>query len=245
MNLLNIMENYCAKLRSQRVRNIDARESPRTALETRTNVQIINKTSGNVNRNLTNAALLQKDVYDPISIREHLETSDRRRVYDIIEVLLQHGLNKKCVHYIHNLGGNKQTLHFLWEIPQESPESELIKKCTDTITSIEANIPIDFMRSYGFIGNPAALCSIFKDLTGDRSAPINLSTSEMDSRFEFAMLCEDENIIVDLRQVPSDKSKDTFKIFFEETNKYLSEDIGEKTWREFISCKSCKPKRSP
>lgn len=128
MNLLNIMENYCAKLRSQRVRNIDARESPRTALETRTNVQIINKTSGNVNRNLTklNAALLQKDVYDPISIREHLETSDRRRVYDIIEVLLQHGLNKKCVHYIHNLGGNKQTLHFLWEIPQESPESELI-----------------------------------------------------------------------------------------------------------------------
>ena len=54
------------------------------------------------------------------------------------------------------------------------------------------------MRSYGFIGNPAALRSIFKDLTGDGSAPINLSTSEMDSRFELAMLCEDDNIINDL-----------------------------------------------
>ena len=67
---------------------------------------------------------------------------------------------------------------------------------------------------------------ISRGLTGDQSAPTNLGEREIDSRFEYAMLCEDAEILVDLRHQPPDKKKDTFKEFFTETEKYLAENVG-------------------
>lgn len=67
------------------------------------------------------------------------------------------------------------------------------------------------MQSFGFVAKPVALHAIFRELKRDQSAPTNLTEKEIDSRFQYAMQCEDAGIVVDLRNQPTDKRKDTFK----------------------------------
>lgn len=169
-----------------------------------------------------------------MAVREFLPTHDRRRVHDIIEELIHEGLKEKCVHKVVHVGGNKPSLHFIWKVEQNEDEGELINRCCQVIRTIESEAPVYerriskryFMQSFGFIGNPVTLRAIFKELTGDQSAPINLNQSEIDERFSHAMLSEDSGIVVDLRNLPQDKKKDTFRDFFAETERYLAEEIG-------------------
>ena len=67
---------------------------------------------------------------------------------------------------------------------------------------------------------------MFRDLTGDKSASVNLSTVEIDQRMNYGLLCEDSGILVDLMNQPSNNTdSDRFKVFFEETEQYLSNDL--------------------
>ena len=67
---------------------------------------------------------------------------------------------------------------------------------------------------------------MFRDLTGDKSASFNLSTVEIDQRMNYGLLCEDSGILVDLMNQPSKNTdSDGFKVFFEETEQYLSNDL--------------------
>lgn len=69
---------------------------------------------------------------------------------------------------------------------------------------------------------------MFRELTGDKSASVNFSTAEIDQRMNYALLCEYSGILVDLRNQPSrNTDSDRFKVFFEETERYLSNDAGE------------------
>ena len=137
------------------------------------------------------------------------------------------------MHYVHHIGGNKRSLHFIWKVGENASEGEVIHKCNEVIRAIESEVPVyerritkkQFMHCFGFIENPVALRAIFKELTGDQSAPANLNQSEIDKRFAHAMLSEDPDIIVNLRHLLPDKKKDSFRDFFTETERYLSEDI--------------------
>ena len=76
---------------------------------------------------------------------------------------------------------------------------------------------------------------MFRDLAGDYSASVNLSTTEIDQRINYALLCEDSGRLVDLRNQPSkNRDSDWFKIFFEETEWYLSNDDGVAMIRDMV-----------
>ncbi|KAJ8043646.1 hypothetical protein HOLleu_10835 [Holothuria leucospilota] len=153
----------------------------------------------------------------------------------MIEELKRSGLKiaEKCYHYVHHVGGNHASLHFVWKGRDGEDERITINQCMQVIKMIEIEAPIyerritkqQFHRAFGFVADPVALRAIFSELTGDNSAPVNLSSREMDERFSYAMLCEDTEIMVNRHQSP-DKKKETFSVFFEATEKYLAEDIG-------------------
>ena len=211
-----------------------AAATPRSEVEVKTNVKIVNATRGTVNHALSDIdrELSRAEEFVPICVRKFLPTCNRRRVHYLLEELCNNGLSRKCVHYVHHVGGNKLSLHFIWPVGDQE-EGEMINRCTQVIRKVESEAPVyerqitkkKFMQSFGFVGESVALRSIFKELTGDKSAPNTLSEKEIDSRFAHAMLCEDAGIVVDLRHLfPT--TKDSCREFFAETERYLSEDVG-------------------
>ena len=116
----------------------------------------------------------------------------------------------------------------------DQEEGEMINRCTQVIRKVESEAPVyerritkkKFMQSFRFVGESVALRSIFKELTGDKSASNTLSEKKIDNRFAHAMLCEDAGIVVDLHHLPPTTKKDSYREFFAETEHYLSEDVG-------------------
>jgi hypothetical protein len=122
------------------------------------------------------------------------------------------------------VGGTKTSLHFVWKTAvDEENESDTIDHCLQVIKKIEDEVPTyerritkqNFHKAFGLVVDPVALSAILSELTGDNSAPVNLNEREIDA-----------GILVNLRHQSPDKKVDTFKVFFEATEKYLAEDIG-------------------
>ena len=235
LNLVEVMEAYCLRLRNQRVRTKLASNTPRSELEVKTNVKVVKAKRGTVHNSLSDLdrEISEAEQFVPVSVREFLPTCDRRRVHDLVEELRDNGLSQKCVHYVHHVGGNKPSLHFIWAVGDQM-EGEMINRCTQVIHKIESEAPVyerritkkKFMHAYGFVGDSVALRAIFRELTGDQSSQTTLSESEIDNRFSHAMLCEDPGIVTDLRHLSPKNKKDSYHDFFAETERYLSEDIG-------------------
>lgn len=138
LDLVVVIEQYCLRLRNQRMRNNVAKHTPRSKLEIETNVTVIKAhKTGFVHNMLTelNKELLNKDWYVPLAVREFLPIIERRRVHELIQELIREGLKEKCVHYVHNFGGNKASLHFIWKVKDTDLEGELIQKCIQVIRS--------------------------------------------------------------------------------------------------------------
>ena len=55
-----------------------------------------------------------------------------------------------------------------------------------------------FMQAFGFVAMSIALRAVFRELKGDKSAPINLTVKAIDDPFQYAMQCEGTGILVDL-----------------------------------------------
>ena len=235
LQMILAVEHYCLHLRVSSVKNKVARETPRNEIEEKAKFKVLKVNNGLIHPALSKLDKHLEDVqmYNPISVREFLPTHCDR-VYDVIEELKRNGLKCNCVHYTHHVGGNRQSLHFISKIDEAESASDTIQKCLPVITKMEADMPIyekritkqQFMHAFGFVAKPVALRAIFQDLTRDASAPTNLNVKAFDDRFKYAMECEDAAILVDLRNQPPENQTDTFKDFFAETEKYLSEEIG-------------------
>jgi hypothetical protein len=75
----------------------------------------------------------QSDNYQPIQVRQFLKPGlDRKRIYDIIELLRTNGLSVKCVLYTHHTGGNKPSYHFIRKLQPNESSGVLLEKCTQT-----------------------------------------------------------------------------------------------------------------
>jgi hypothetical protein len=167
-----------------------AAATPRSELEVKTNVKVVNATRGTVHHGLSDLdkELSKAEQFVPVCVRKFLPTCNRHRVHYLVEELCDNGLSQKCVHYVHHVGGNKPCLHFIWAI-EDREEGEMINRCSQVIRKIESEVPVyerritkkRFMESFGFVGESVALRAIFKDLTGDKSAPNTLSEKEIDN----------------------------------------------------------------
>jgi hypothetical protein len=177
----------------------------------------------------------QSGNYQHIQVRQFLKPDlDRKRIYDIIELLRTDGLSVKCVLYTHHTGGNKPSYHFIWKLLPNESSGVLLEKCTQLILRIKEEMPTyirritkrEFSNAYGFVTNRVTLRNIFRTLTSDQSAATSLTEKQVDDRFQYAMLCEEPDILADLRHQPKERKSDTFTAFFKEAEKYLAEDVG-------------------
>ncbi|XP_064646150.1 uncharacterized protein LOC135499336 [Lineus longissimus] len=238
LEVVEMVEQFCVTLRTSRKRNKVSRETPRSEVETRTKTTILPANKGKLHNALIELErqVKQAEPYTPVSIREYLPMCDRRRVFEMIELLRECGLRlaEKCFHYVHHEGGTKSSLHFVWKGLDGDGVGRTVDLCTKVIAKIESEVPIyerritkqNFIKAFGFVADSVALRAIFSQLTRDNSAPVNLNSQEIDERFKFAMLSEDAGIMVDLRHQGPENRPDTFREFFEATEKYLAEDIG-------------------
>ena len=235
--LLSSIDEYVLYLRSKSKLVKIAQCTPRSNFEKKANVSVLKSNPGVKNqalRKLDNK-LNETAVLTPICVREELPAGlDRKQVYGLTQELKEKGLSSKCVYYVYNSGGPKPNLHFVWKVDEVDDESNLINKCCSLVRQIEREIPIykrritkrEFMNAFGFVSNPVALRGIFRELTGDKAATSSANESEIDRRFQYAVLSEDPGILVDLRHASPDHKKDSFRPFFQECEKYLSEDVG-------------------
>ena len=82
----------------------------------------------------------------------------------------------------------------------------------------------EFYHLYGLISpksKPYILRSIYHSLTGDQSAARTTAEEEMDQRVSEALMMEDPEIIMDLRQLNTN-GKDSFGVFWDKCSEYLS-----------------------
>ena len=236
-NLLSSIDKYllylCRKCKLVKV----AQCTPHSNFEEKANVVVLKSNPAvkiqalrRLDNKLNETALLS-----PICVREELSAGlDRKQVYALTQELKEHGLSSKCVYYVYNSGGPKPNIHFIWKVEEDDDESNLINKCCSIIRQIEREVPIyerritkrEFINAFGFVSNPVTLRGIYHKLTGDQSAASSVNESEIDRRFKYAVLSEDPGIFTDLRHASPDVKKDSFRPFFHECEKYLSEDVG-------------------
>ena len=135
---------------------------------------------------------------------------------------MKNGLCSKAVHYVLHLSGSKESIHFVWKISESYTETELINKCNNVIHNVGSEAPIyerritkkAFRHAYGFITSGFVARSMFRELTDDKSMPLNLSEEEIEKRFQYSLRCEDTSIIADLRNQPQGDKEGRFNDFF-------------------------------
>lgn len=187
LDVVSVVEQYCVSLRASRVKNKPSRETPRSEVEIKTKTTVLPVNKGRLHHALLEVEkqVEKLDSYDPLSIWELLPGCDRHRVYEVIEKLKASGLriNHKCYHYAYHTGGSKTSLHFVWKGIDSETDSSVIDNCLNMVEKVEEDPPVygrqitkrNFQKAFGFVTDPVALCAIFKELTGDASAPSNLN----------------------------------------------------------------------
>jgi hypothetical protein len=197
--LLSSIDEYILYLRSKSKLVKIAQCTPHSNFETKANVSVLKSNPGvkiQALKKLDNK-LNETAVLTPICVREELPAGlDRKQIYALTQELKEKGLSSKCVYYVYNSGGPKPNLHFIWKVDEDDDESNLINKCCSLVRKIEREVPIyerritkrEFMNAFGFVSKPVALRGIFCELTGDKSAASSANESEIDRRFQYAVL---------------------------------------------------------
>ena len=173
-------------------------------------------------------ALSQKDNFDVIFINEFAPPDPKRR-YEYMKGLIVPG---KCVKYTYTAGRNH--LHFLWKVPPDSLDSEVLNKSMKIHDELKKNCPVyhsramqrEFVHVFGKLthSKPAFLREAYHRLTGDCSASSNLTEDEVDERIAQLIDSEDPDLVWDLRS-NNEGRPETYGVFLDCCKKYIDSQI--------------------
>ena len=131
----------------------------------------------------------------------------------------------KCVLYSYT--GSRNHLHFVWRIPEDLAEREMLKKNMSVVQELRKTLPTYHTRamrrhSFGRYTNskPAILREVYRSLTGDASSAATTAQEEVDARVAKLIESEDPDLIWDLRQLNTGRPE-SFTVFLEECQRYL------------------------
>eukprot|EP00117_Sycon_ciliatum_P025894 scpid75942/ scgid21385/ len=151
------------------------------------------------------AAIQAAADYDYVMIEDHCP-ADHRRKHEYLEGLV---MPVKCVLYSYT--GGKTHVHFVWRIPEDVDDSELLQRNVRIQQEVKALIPKfhtrimrrEFIQLFGSLTNtkPAFLREAYRRLTGDTSASITTDQAAVDKRIAELFETEDPDLIWDLRVV--------------------------------------------
>ncbi len=167
--------------------------------------------------------------FEVISVDDYTpdDTTDRRYYIDNIAKAVP--VKSVLLRVAH--GNNIGTYNFLWKVPVDLTEADLVASNAPVIAKIEEDLPKYHTRVMRkkFINTCSLICSnvkpavlryIYRTLTGDSSSADSARQQVVDSRVEQAFEMEDPDIILDLRE--HNKGQPCkYETFFEQTAQYL------------------------
>ena len=176
-----------------------------------------------------NTAVHNAEFYCKLFVNEYLPMDSRRRYLYTRE--LEKGLLLPVFMFTYTHGSNVGNFYFIWKSPpflhKEASTIENVK----IVEEIKKVIPVyhtramkrDFCEMYGRVSpmsKPYVLRSIYNFLTNDHSTSRTTAESEVDARMQEALLSEDPDIIIDLRERNSN-DQDKFSVFWDKCNEFL------------------------
>jgi hypothetical protein len=177
-----------------------------------------------------NEAVTSSPYYHKLFVKEYSPDDKRRRYLFIQE--LEKGLTSSIFLFTYTHHSNVGNYHFVWKAP--TPLNERASTCENLriIEEIKKEIPVyhtramkkEFFNLYGRFSpesKPYMLRTMYRALTNDSSASRTTAENEIDERIKEALLVEDFDIIVDLRQLNA-TGVDNFGVFWSKCNEFLN-----------------------
>ena len=109
-------------------------------------------------------------------------------------------------------GNNIGSLHFVWKVldsTDDMTESQLTDKRRNTCFHTRA-MKVTLSSKFGRVTpnmKPAILCALYRELTNEASAPVNLHETEIDERMKMILEMDEADIVLDLRHLNSEKKE--------------------------------------
>ena len=177
--------------------------------------------------------LTSRDKYEPVLLNEMLP-SDKRECYRYIESLRQ-GLPLRAMLYTHSSGNNVGNTHFIWRVPDEQPENEVLAHSASVILQVQEQIPhfhtramrSRFIQVFGLVTGvkPAILREMYRQLTGDNSSAHDEEEAQINGRVRLAIDMEDPDVIIDLR-AHNQGQPSRYDVFWDACRTYIEDTAG-------------------
>ena len=169
--------------------------------------------------------------FQPVLVNELMptDTRERRRYIDELSDGVPSSL--RILRYTHSPGNNVGNTHYVWKIPENISEEELLRENLKAVEQVKSQIKVYHSRAMrnefkAFCGRasnmkPAIARELYYRFVGDASAAESTAESEVDKRVRAFLDCEDEDIIWDLRTHNAGQPE-KYTVFFEHCQIYLN-----------------------
>ena len=166
--------------------------------------------------------------YEPILLEHHCP-ADARHQYDYNHSLV---VPTKCVLYSYS--GSRNHLHFVWNIPSDLSETDLLQRNMTIQKELQKNLRIfhtramrrEFIHTFGVAthAKPAFLQEAYRHLTGDATAANTAEEAEVDKRVAELLDTEDPDLVWDLQLINPGRP-DVYTTFLEECQRYITSTV--------------------
>ena len=173
-------------------------------------------------------AVIGSKPYESILVNDY-SPGDARRRHEFMKQIV---VPVKCVKFTYS--GSKEHLVFLWKVDNYDTESQILSKNMEVSSRLRKNLPVyhtramrrEFLSMFGkqIHGKTGFLREAYKRLTGDSSASINYTTSEVDKRISNILEMEDSDLICDLR-FNNTGQPEKYEKFLEECQNYIESKL--------------------
>ena len=173
-------------------------------------------------------AVLTSEMYKVFYINE-FSTTDRRKRFEFMKELI---LPCRFVKYCHTSA--EVNMYFLWRIPVDAPEDEILNKSTEIRENLLKIIPkyhtrqmrAEFINSFGRATGckSAILREAYRRLTGDGSSSRTVDEEAVDKRVNEFLSLEDPELIYDLR-VNNKGQPGKYEKFLEVCQTYINSTV--------------------
>lgn len=134
--------------------------------------------------------------------------------------------------YTYSSGNSCGNLYFIWTVPEQESESDLLTQSQAVVRKVEATIPTyhtramrkQFVHDFQLFVHmePKVMREMYRCLTGDSSASTNLSEATVDERIQRILQLQDPDILPDLRHF-NEGRPEKYQVFWEYCKKFIEE----------------------
>ena len=142
-------------------------------------------------------------------------------------------MQKKVVLYTYSSGNSCGNHYFIWTVPEDESQTNLLTQSQAVIRKVETTIPTyhtramrkQFVHDFQLLVHiePKVMCEMYCCLTGDSSSSSNLSEASVDEQVQSILRLQDPDILSDLRHVNEGGRPEKYQVLGEQCKKFIEE----------------------